>query len=32
MEVNKILQGDIRELAKTLSDNSVNCIVTSPPY
>lgn len=32
METNKILQGDIIELSKTLPANSVNCIVTSPPY
>jgi DNA modification methylase len=29
---NTILQGDIREVVKTIRDNSVNCIVTSPPY
>jgi site-specific DNA-methyltransferase (adenine-specific) len=27
-----ILQGDCRELLKTLPDESVNCCVTSPPY
>jgi DNA modification methylase len=26
------LQGDCREILKTLPDNSVNCCVTSPPY
>lgn len=26
------LQGDCREVLKTLPDNSVNCCVTSPPY
>lgn len=30
--VNAILQGDALELAKTLPDNSIHCIVTSPPY
>lgn len=28
----KILQGDCREVLKTLPDASVNCCVTSPPY
>lgn len=28
----RILQGDCRELLKTLPNNTVNCIVTSPPY
>jgi DNA modification methylase len=28
----KILQGDCREVLKTLNDNSVDLIVTSPPY
>ena len=27
-----ILQGDCRETLKTLPDNSVHCVVTSPPY
>lgn len=27
-----IMQGDCRELLKTLPDGSVNCCVTSPPY
>jgi predicted methyltransferase len=27
-----LLQGDCRELLKTLPDASVNCCVTSPPY
>jgi DNA modification methylase len=26
------LQGDCREILKSLPDNSVNCCVTSPPY
>lgn len=32
MEVNKIYTGDSKEILKTLPDNSINCIVTSPPY
>ena len=32
MQRNKIYQGDCLELAKTLPDQSVHCIVTSPPY
>lgn len=28
----RILQGDCREVLKTLPDESVNCVVTSPPY
>lgn len=28
----KILLGDCREVIKTLADNSVHCVVTSPPY
>lgn len=28
----KILQGDCRDMLKTLTDQSVNCCVTSPPY
>lgn len=27
-----ILQGDCREVLRTLPDNSVHCVVTSPPY
>jgi DNA modification methylase len=27
-----ILIGDVREKLKELPDNSVNCVVTSPPY
>jgi len=30
--INKILQGDCREVLKTLPDKCVDCIVTSPPY
>lgn len=32
MPVDTIFQGDAWQLAKTLPDQSVNCIVTSPPY
>lgn len=28
----KILQGDCRQVLKTLPDESVHCVVTSPPY
>ena len=28
----RILRGDCRDVLKTLSDESVHCIVTSPPY
>lgn len=30
--INTILQGDALELAKQLEDNSIHCIVLSPPY
>jgi len=32
MEYNRIIQGDTKEVLKTLPAGSVNCIVTSPPY
>lgn len=32
MGLNTIIQGDIRQAAPTLPAQSVNCIVTSPPY
>lgn len=32
MEVNKIIQGDCLEVLKTLPSESVDCVVTSPPY
>lgn len=32
MELDRILCGDIREIAPQLPDRSVHCIVTSPPY
>ena len=28
----QILVGDCRETLRTLPDNSVHCVVTSPPY
>jgi len=30
--IDTIIQGDSKEVLKTLSDKSVNCIITSPPY
>jgi DNA modification methylase len=30
--INKIIQGDALQVLKTIPDNSVDCIVTSPPY
>jgi DNA modification methylase len=27
-----VLEGDVREVLRTLADESVNCVVTSPPY
>jgi len=32
METNTILTGDSLEVLKTLPDNSIDCIVTDPPY
>ena len=32
MERYQLLQGDCREVLKTLPDNSVDSIVTDPPY
>ena len=32
MEVNKILTGDTLETVKTLPDESIDCVITSPPY
>lgn len=32
IEVNKIYQGDCLEVLKTFPDNSIDCVVTSPPY
>lgn len=30
--INQILQGDCLQVLKTLEDNSIDCVVTSPPY
>jgi len=32
MEVNKIIQGDCLEILKTIPDNSVDLVLTDPPY
>lgn len=32
MELDTIIQGDALAVMRTLKDNSVNCVVTSPPY
>lgn len=32
MNRNEILQGDCRELVKTLPSDSIDCVITSPPY
>lgn len=32
MEVNKIYQGDALEELKKIKDNSIDCIITDPPY
>lgn len=32
LETNKIYQGDVLEVLKTFPDESIDCIVTSPPY
>ena len=32
MEINKIIQGDCLEKLKELPDNSVDSVVTDPPY
>lgn len=32
MELNKIYQGDALEVLKTFPDESINCVITSPPY
>jgi len=32
MEINKIYQGDCLELMKQIEDNSIDCIITDPPY
>lgn len=30
--VNKIIQGDCLEILKTIPDESIDCVITSPPY
>ena len=32
MELNKIYQGDCLEVMKTFEDESIDCVITSPPY
>jgi len=32
MELNKIMQGDVLEKLKEIPDESVDCVITSPPY
>lgn len=32
MQTNSIIQGDCLETLKTFPDNSINCVITSPPY
>lgn len=32
IEVNRIIQGDVLEVLKTLPDESIDCCITSPPY
>lgn len=32
MEINKIYQGDCMELINSLQDNSIDCLITDPPY
>ena len=32
MELNRVYLGDAIEIIKTLPDESVDCVVTSPPY
>lgn len=32
MELNRILQGNCLEVIRTLPDNLIDCVVTSPPY
>ncbi len=32
MELNKIIQGDSLEVLKTLPNESIDCVITSPPY
>jgi len=30
--INKIIQGNSLEIMKEIPDNSIDCIITSPPY
>ena len=30
--INKIIQGDALQVLKTMPDNLVDCVMTSPPY
>lgn len=32
MDKDKIIQGDVLEVLKTLEDESIDCVITSPPY
>jgi len=32
MEVNKIYQGDCLDILKTFPDESIDMVITSPPY
>lgn len=32
MEINTIIQGDALQVLKTLPDESIDCVITSPPY
>jgi len=32
IEINKIIQGDTLEVLKTMPDESIDSIITSPPY
>ncbi len=32
MKINHIYQGDVREKLKEFPNESINCVVTSPPY
>ena len=32
LEINKVHCGDVKDLSDQLEENTINCIVTSPPY
>ena len=32
LEINKIIRGNALQVLKTLPSESINCIMTSPPY